>query len=168
MITKRIPAFTMMEVTIAMLLSTIVIGITYTVFSIITRSYHSYNLKHEEMATVLRLDELLQKDFDRAEIVLKDTDGIAMQNKDGLTRYRFYGDYILRVGLSTDTFKVKNDSVITSFESQVISSVERSAEQNRLDELDIQFTLQKEKIPYYYRKIYSSENLINRNPHAVN
>jgi hypothetical protein len=168
MINKRIQAFTIMEVTIAMLLSVIVIGITYTVFSIVTLSHHKYSLKHEEMAKVLQLDELLHKDFDRAEIVLKDTDGIAIKNKNRLTRYRFYGDYILRVGSTTDTFKVKSDSVITSFENQVINSPGISVEQNRLDELDIQLTLQNEKIPYYYRKIYSSVNLINRTKNAVN
>ena len=150
-----------------MLLSAIVIGITYTVFSIVTRSYHSYNLKHEEMAVVLRLDELLQKDFDRAEIVLKDTDGIVMKNKTRFIKYRFYGDYVLRLGTTADTFKVKNDSVMTSFEGHPVNSIGESVEQNRLDELDIQVTLQKEKIPYYYRKIYSSENLITRTPHAI-
>ena len=168
MISKRIQAFTIMEVTITMLLSTIVIGITYTVFSIIIRSYHSYSIKHEELASVLRLDELLQKDFDRAEIIMKDTDGIALRNSTHLTRYRFYGDYALRIGIAVDTFKVKSDSVITSFESEVINSAGTTVEQNRLDELDIQFTLQKEKIPYYYHKIYSSANLINRNNDAVN
>lgn len=157
-----------MEVTIAMLLSAIVIGTCYTVFSIITRSYHGYQLKHEEMAGVLRLDELLQKDFDRAEIILKDTDGIVMKNAARLTRYRFYGDYVLRIGVAVDTFKVKTDSVVTSFENKAISTPGTDEEQSRLDQLDIQITLQKEKIPYYYHKKYSSVNLINRTANAIN
>jgi len=167
-INKRIPAFTIMEVTIAMLLSAIVIGITYTVFSIVTRSYHNYNLKHKGMAGMLRLDELLQKDFERAEIILKDTDGIVIKSPAHQIRYRFYSDYVLRIGPAVDTFKIKNDSLVTSFESKVISATGINDEQNRLDELSIQLNLQNEKIPYYYHKTYSSVNLINRIPDAVN
>ena len=164
---KRVPAFTIMEVTIAMLLSAIVIGITYTVFTIVTRSYRDYQLKHEKMAVVLRLDELLRKDFDRADIIMKDTDGIAMKNKMQLTKYRFYGDYVLRVGTTVDTFKVKTDSVVSSFENQMITT-DASGEQSRVDQLDVLIILEKEKIPYYYYKIYSSVNLINRKSNAVN
>lgn len=157
-----------MEVTITMLLSAIVIGITYTVFSIVSHSYHSYTMKHEEMNRLLRLDELLQKDFDRAEIVLKDTGGVAIRSQNRLIRYRFDGNYVLRIGITTDTFKVKNDSLLTSFESKVITTPGDNDEQNRLDELGIQLMLQNEKIPYYYHKTYSSVNLINRIPNAVN
>ena len=55
-VNNKLQAFTIMEVTIAMLLSAIVIGITYTVFSIVSRSYRSYTNKHEEMNRLLLLD----------------------------------------------------------------------------------------------------------------
>lgn len=167
MINKKIPAFTIMEVTIAMLLSAIVIGLAYTIFSIVTRSYHSYQLKHEGMATVLRLDELLQRDFERAEIILKDADGIALKNGSYLVKYHFNPDYVLRTGIVTDTLKVKTDSVSLSFEGKIISSQDNDEEQNRADQLEITVMFEKEKIPYYYHKIYSSENLINRKSNAV-
>src|SRR5882724_100995 len=108
MIKRKIPAFTIMEVTITMLISAIVIGITYTAFSIIARSYQSFDSNHKDMAVVLRLDELLQKDFNRAEIVMKDTDGIALKDSSRIIRYRFNPDYVLRIGIVADTFKVKS------------------------------------------------------------
>jgi len=168
MINRKIPAFTIMEVTITMLISAILIGITYTAFSIISRSYHSFDNKHKDMAVVLRLDELLQKDFNRAEIVLKDTDGIAMMDSSRIIKYRFTSDYVLRIGLVIDTFKVKTDSVSTAFENTMVNEMKADEEGNRLDELDMNATLQNEKIPYHYHKIYSSANLINRNPNALN
>jgi len=167
-INKRIPAFTIMEVTIAMLLSAIVIGVCYTVFSIVTHSYHGYQLKHEGTASVLRLDELLQKDFERAEIVLKDTGGIALKNGARLIKYRFNTEYVLRVGITTDTFKVKTDSIVTTFEKKEVSTIDTDLESNRIDQLDIMITVEKETIPYYYHKLYSSVNLINRKLDAIN
>ena len=55
-----------------------------------------------------------------------------------------------------------------TFEGKAIDDSGTGAEDSRLDELDIQLTLQKEKIPYYYHKIYSSANLINRKTNAGN
>jgi hypothetical protein len=168
MIKRKIPAFTIMEITITMLISAIVIGITYTAFSIISRSYRSFDNKHKDMAVVLRLDELLQKDFNRAEVVLKDTDGIALKDSSRIIKYRFNPDYVLRIGIAVDTFKVKTDSVNMTFENTVVNEMKADEEENRLDELDLNVTLQNEKIPYHYHKIYSSANLINRKPNAVN
>jgi len=168
MISKKIPGFTIMEVTIAMLLSALVIGISYTVFSLVTRSYRTYQLKHQEMATVLRLDELLQMDFGRAEVILKDTGGIALKNSNRVIKYGFYPDYVLRRGITVDTFRVKTDSITMSFESKVLDNLKDIEEDNRVDELAILVSLQKEKIPYYYHKIYSSVNLINRKADAGN
>jgi hypothetical protein len=120
------------------------------------------------MAAVLRLDELLQKDFNRAEIVMKDTDGIALKDSSRIIKYRFNPDYVLRIGIVVDTFKVKTDSVGMAFENTMINEMKVDEEDKRLDELDLNITLQNEKIPYHYHKIYSSANLINRNPNAVN
>lgn len=168
MISKKVPGFTIMEVTIAMLLSALVIGISYTVFSLVTRTYRTYQLKHQEMANVLRLDELLQMDFGRAEVVLKDTDGIALKNSNRVIKYSFYPDYVLRRGITVDTFRVKTDSITMLFESKALNGLNDIEEDNRMDELAMLISLQKEKIPYYYHKIYSSVNLINRKADAGN
>jgi len=168
MIKSKVQAFTIMELTITMLISAIVIAITYTAFSIITRSYHSFESKHKDMATVLRLDKLLQKDFKHAETILKDTDGIALKDSSSTVKYRFSPDYVLRIGITIDTFKVKSDSITTAFENKTITGISTLEEENRLDDLGLNMMLQNEKIPYHYHKLYSSANLINRNPNAVN
>ena len=165
---RSIKAFTIIEVTIAMLISAIVIGITYAVFSIINQSYNSFNKKNEHMAVVLQLDKLLRRDFEHAELIIKDTSGIVFHGSDKTVRYKFDTAYVVRIGLITDTFKVKTDTVNTLFESKTINETGASEEQNRLDQLDLFLVLQNEKITYHYHKIYSSANLINRNPDAVN
>ena len=167
MMKKRARAFTIIEVTIAMLISAIVIGITYTVYSIISRSYNSFNNKNEAIAVVVRLDELLQKDFDRSAYISKDTTGITFQGPNNVVSYKFNPDHIVRTGLITDTFKVTPDSVNAFFEMKSINIPGLSTEENRLDELDLTITFQNEKITYHYRKVYSSENLFNSKADAI-
>jgi hypothetical protein len=167
MIKKRARAFTIIEVTIAMLISTIVIGITYTVYSIISRSYNSFNNKNESMFVVVRLDELLQKDFDKADLILKDTTGMTFQSAGDIITYKFDRDHIIRIGLIADTFKVKMDSANTFFEARPINDISPLVEQNRIDDLNLLLSTQSEKITYHYHKQYSSENLFSHNPNAL-
>jgi Tfp pilus assembly protein PilE len=165
---KRVKAFTILEVTITMLVAALVMGITYAAYSIIIKSYGAFNKKNQEMAVVVRLDEWLKKDFSRADLILKDTAGIALNSATRKIKYRFDPDFIIRTELRSDTFKVKTDSLATSFEGLPVNEYAPADEQNRLDDLDLVILFQGEKIPYHYHKQYSSVNLINRNTNALN
>jgi len=165
---NKIKAFTIMEVTITMMIAAILMGITYTAYSIVSRSYLSFNTKNKDMAELEQLDGLLKKDFDRAEIILKETDGISIKHTDRTVSYQFNPDYIIRTAGITDTFKIKTGEITTSFEGRPVNEANASQEQNRLDQLDLNLLFQNEKIPYHYYKQYSSVNLIQRNPDALN
>ena len=58
---QRVAAFTLMEVTIAMLISALVISMTYTIYIIVAHSFTAFNQKNNTIAMETRLDELLQK-----------------------------------------------------------------------------------------------------------
>jgi prepilin-type N-terminal cleavage/methylation domain-containing protein len=163
----KIKAFTIMEVTITMMIAAILMGITYTAYSIVSRSYLSFNTKNKDMAELEQLDGLLKKDFDRAEIILKEADGISIKHTDRTINYQFNPDYIIRTSGITDTFKIKTGEIATSFEGQPVNEANSSHEQNRLVQLDLSLLFQNEKIPYHYYKQYSSVNLIQRNPDAI-
>ncbi|BAU54907.1 PulJ/GspJ family protein [Mucilaginibacter gotjawali] len=165
---KRVKAFTIMEVTITMLVAALVMGITYSAYSIIIKSYGAFNKKNQDMAVLVRLDEWLKKDFSRADIILKDTAGIALNSADRHIKYRFDPEFIVRTEIRADTFKVKTDSLVTAFEGLPVNEFGPTDEQTRLDDLDLVILFQGEKIPYHYHKQYSSVNLINRNANALN
>ena len=164
---KRISAFTIIEVAIAMLIAALVISMTYSIYLIVGRSYQSFNAKNEEMAILLQLDELLRKDFDRSLAIWKDTTGIAIQYPNHIVRYKFDTAYMVRIGTRTDTFKIKSDTVNTAFENQPVNEYKPLKEQNRIDRLDLSLLFQNKKITYHYHKVYSSANLIHRNPDAL-
>jgi prepilin-type N-terminal cleavage/methylation domain-containing protein len=165
---QRVRAFTIMEVTITMLIAGILIAITYTSYSIIIKSYRSFTAKNEDIVVLVSLDHVLQRDFDRADIILKQTDGITLKNSNQMIKYTFSPDFITRIASKMDTFKVQTQEVNTSFDNIPMGEVQADDEQNRLDDLAFTLVFQNEKIPYHYHKLYSSDNLINRNPHANN
>ena len=164
---QRVKAFTIMEVVVTMTIAAILMGITYTSYQIVSKSYRSFNVKNNEIAALERLDELLKKDFNRAGIIEKDEKGIVVKSKRDTIQYEFTPDFILRISAITDTFKIKNEGLSTSFEDQLVDGQGLSEEENRLDGLNISLLLQNEKILYHYHKVYSSVNLINRNPDAI-
>jgi len=164
---QRIKAFTIIEVVVTMTIAAILMGLTYTSYQIVNKSYRSFNVKNNEMAALERLDELLKKDFNRSGIIEKDEKGIVIKSSRDTVQYEFTRDFILRISAITDTFKIKNEDLSTSFEDQLINGQGLSEEENRLDGLNISLLLQNEKIFYHYHKVYSSVNLINRNPDAI-
>lgn len=176
---KRLPAFTIMELTVSMLLSALVISITYTALTLVTRSYQSFSQKNEELAGLVRLDELLKRDFLAASSIYKTESGIALPGAapDGTqVSYAFGSEAILRrTTLVADTFKVASTAVQLLFEGQEVrqEAEDQTAtadgaplEAARIDEFNLELLYKEEKYPYHYDKRYSSENLINRTQHA--
>jgi Tfp pilus assembly protein PilE len=165
---QRVRAFTILEVTITMLITALLIGITYTSYSIVIKSYRSFTTKNDDMAVVVSLDHLLKRDFERADTILKDTDGIVLKSEDKVIKYAFKPDFIVRTSARIDTFKVDAQEVNTTFENMPVNELQATEEQNRINQLDFILVFQNVKIPYHYHKLYSSENLIQRNPNAIN
>jgi len=146
----------------------VLIGITYTSYSIVIKSYHAFTKKNNDMAVVVTLDHLLKRDFEGADTILKDSAGIAIKAGGSLIKYAFTPNFVVRTSAKIDTFKVCTQDVNTMFENNPIPESQALEEQNRIDELGFTLLFQNEKIPYHYRKLYSSENLIQRNPNAFN
>lgn len=163
----RLKAFTIIEVTITMLVAAIVIGITYMAYSIISKSYLSFNAKNKDMEIVEQLDALLKKDFINAELIKKDTGNITFTSTTDTISYQLHPNYILRISSITDTFKVNNEGIAARFEGENIDSLSLQPRQKRIDELELNLFLKDEKIPYHYHKQYSSAQLFNDTTNAV-
>lgn len=157
---NRVKAFTIMEMTVAMLLASIVIGMTYAIYSIVANSYNTFNVKNNKMAIVLRVDELLKKDFLSADLILKNEHGFLFRKGNQLINYEMQSDFIVRSNIAIDTFKVKTDSLSMSFETMPLPDVGESERQSRIDDIKFLVLYENEKIPYNYHKQYSAVNLI--------
>ncbi len=163
----KVKAFTLLEVTITMLITALLIGLTYTSYGIIVKSYRSFTAKNEATVVLVNLDHVLTRDFDKADMVLKEDNGIVLKSDQNLIKYSFNATSIIREALKADTFNVQIQNLQTSFEHSPITEVQEMEDQNRIDELTFTLLYQNEKIPYHYRKRYSAVNLIQRNPNAI-
>ena len=164
----RVKAFTIMEVVISMLLAAIVIAITYTVYTIVVKSYGSYNIKHGNMAALVRLDELLRKDFEKAQTINKTETGLSCTNGEREVIYEFATEGIVRTSGITDTFKVQIQTANFFFEQVPFSDAPSGGEESRIDELKLELLFGEKTISNSYTKHYSSANLIQRKNNALN
>lgn len=153
---KKIKAYTLMEVTVAMLLSAICIGIAYSAYDIIGNYYRSFQQKNEKADALLSIREVLSKDFQKSKLVLNTTDGILLDQDSLSIQYVFEADQILRKtpSLRVDTFKVIWKDRYVGFEGAEI------LEPDTIDLLKLKITLdQHSLVPLTFYKHYSAQNL---------
>lgn len=156
-INKKAPAFTLMEVTVAMLIAAIAIAITFTAFKIVNGSYLDFNIKQNKLSHFITADRLLKKDFNLAQQILRSEEGsgLVFKTQKGIVEYRFEDQYFTRnqFSLQTDTFKMKMDAFNCRFEGE-------NAQQGQLiDQLSFQLEIGGFSIPLHYQKLYSAQDL---------
>ncbi|MGN8072590.1 hypothetical protein [Mucilaginibacter sp. 22184] len=162
----KLPAFTIMETILVMVVTAILIGFSYSAYLLISRSYQSFNTKNKHMMTVLQLDKLLKKDFIQARLITLEDRHLIFHGDSMVTDYEFQPDYILRTRGLTDTFYVQSTAPVTAFE-ELRSDSTQTGSDNTVDDLQLTVFLQKQKIPYHYHKLYSSENLFQPSTDAI-
>ncbi|WP_158800289.1 type II secretion system protein J [Pedobacter sp. L105] len=154
---RKVPAFTIVEVTIAMLIAGIVIAITYTAYRVVSGTYLDYTKKQDRVAVLSVVDKLLKKDFLDASQITRSVNGLQLNSVNGTVAYEFAAAYVLRrqLSLPADTFKIPVKISSFAFEHQ------EAAEGTTVDQLDLQTSLEGEEISLLYTKKYSAQNLFN-------
>ena len=154
-IKQKIPAFTLMEVTITMLIAAVAISITYTAYRIISGTYLNYSKKQDRIAAFTLADRLLKKDFLSADHILKTTEGLNFQSSGGIISYLFRDSCLMRSqhALQTDTFKIPVTAASFTFEHAA------AADDTMVDQLEYETQLEGQPTILTYRKLYSSQNL---------
>ncbi|MCD0487360.1 prepilin-type N-terminal cleavage/methylation domain-containing protein [Pedobacter sp. MC2016-14] len=156
---RKLAAFTLLEVTIAMLLISIVLGITYTAYRLVSRSYVTYAQKQERLATFLTADKLLRQDFLQAKGIVKLADGTAkgleLETPQGLITYQFAEAYLLRDqhALRIDTFKLAVKAPGLFFEGEPAEA------DGKVDQLHFETQLEGAALILNYKKLYSAQDL---------
>ncbi len=150
----RLQAFTILEVTIAMLLAAITIGIAYTAYTLVGRSYREYDRKNGKVAEFVLVSKLLNKDISAARTMVRIGDGISLEDSMAIT-YRFFPEYILRdqYSLETDTFFVANSELVSSFEGK------ETVDGEITDKAGFKAVLEGKEVPMVFLKVYSAEEM---------
>ncbi len=104
-----LPAYTITEIVVVMLLSSIVVTMAYKSFAIVNHQYHLFRKSQDVTAQQVLLDRLLATDFFRAVYITRPAeDQIQCVFKDHRSVYHFTGAYITRrMAGVLDTFYVQ-------------------------------------------------------------
>jgi hypothetical protein len=155
MINRKVACFTLVEVTIAMLLASIAISITYTAYSIVAKLYFNYTVKQKKISDLTLINKLLSIDFMAAEKIFRTPEGFQLDSRQGNVRYIVTNDFIVRdqFSLRTDTFIISIPRKDYYFEKQEVEST------GIIDEVHISVGILGYVIPLKYFKQYSSQDL---------
>ncbi|MGY4538162.1 type II secretory pathway component PulJ [Mucilaginibacter sp. UYNi724] len=153
----KLAAFTILEMVITMMVSALLIGLAFTAYVIVYRSYLAFEKKNGETSIIIQLSKTLQRDFARSRRVCTRPDGLVIYGQDSIF-YEFRNDYMLRRSARSDTFHVEIQNLEMTFENKLLTT---SSADSLVDRLFFQLLLRKDTIPFSYRKFYSSEELFN-------
>lgn len=152
----KIKAYTLMEVTVAMLLSAICISICYTAYYIITGYYTSFYQKNKTASEVLSLRHMLEGDFSKSRLVFRTEEGVMVQVDTMKIYYAFTEHAILRKfgTLPSDTFKLQSTDLTSHFERQEVLDT------GIIDQLNFKvFLAEKLAVPIQANTFYSAKDL---------
>ena len=160
----RLPAFTLIELMVTMLISSISIGIIYSGYDIVSKQFRTYKTTNETIAEALYLNSLMNSDFSKARDAKKNRDGFTLLDYENRsTVYEFSEEYIVRkVSFSTDTFHlpIKNSSYS-------ISGKDVLEDLSWIDEVSFDVTINKEVTSFHYKKEYDAAFLIDHEDEIV-
>lgn len=154
---KKIAAFTLMELLIGMIISSIVISFGYMAYNLIYDGFLNFKKVKATMMETNQLNTTFGNDVRNAEIISSNENKLILFNKNEQElRYEFLPDYVLRThGELTDTFKVATHNIQQHF---------LFPENNMfLQQFSFDATVLNEPESFQYSKSYSSETLMNYN-----
>jgi hypothetical protein len=128
---KHIQAFSIVEVMVSMVITAIIVGLIFGVYTIVSEQIVAFKKENEQTADFNRLSYSLNKTvFDSEKMIIR-TNGVYFQTYDGDTiLYQKEETYLIRKTQKfTDTFKlqlneIRVDSVFNSSKSKVFQKLE--------------------------------------------
>ncbi|OFY26028.1 MAG: hypothetical protein A2X01_00250 [Bacteroidetes bacterium GWF2_35_48] len=150
---KKIKAFTMMELLVTIVISSLVIGFALGVYFHLNNYYLKGHSKFTEVNEVISLYSLMNTDMENAREMYVLSDRINFAGINTSICYKFYNEYIVREQqFSTDTFFI----IVTNLQDEKIDPYSDLSGQ-------VTFIAEKEKeqYPFTLKKKYASEVYFN-------
>jgi len=154
---KKIEAYTLMEIAIAMLLAAICMSICYTAYQMIGDYFHAFQKKNATAEEVLTLRRTMEKDVAKGRYLIRTVDGIHITGDSLSITYQFADTAILRKveNLRTDSFHVRPVDTRFHFEER------EAQEMDTVDHISFMLKMEKQQtIPITIRKVYSAHDLL--------
>lgn len=153
--TGKLKAFTLMEISMVMLLSALVIGIAYRCLDILTNQYRSFTQKNAYITQLSILDGLLSRDFVKSDTVFTTGNGIRCCSPGKTIVYMMQPDCIIRTDILRDTFFAAQEAHFFFKDEKL------NFPAGMIDKLVIQFGKDQNSFTTSYTKYYAADVLMN-------
>ncbi|HEX8545810.1 MAG TPA: hypothetical protein VF691_02550 [Cytophagaceae bacterium] len=153
---RKILAYTIMEMIIVMLLSSVVFTIAFKSFEIISSHYITYKNNVDEIGDFSLLDRLISNNCLQSKKIERTTDGLDFIFETNRISYEFAPDYILRIQAGVlDTFFLESISYKLLFMNKEVLE-----ENNLIDEISLEGKVKGELRNFNYFKQYAANELM--------
>ncbi len=151
---KKIKAFTLIELIVVLLLTSLVITITFYTFQVAKNYYLHFDKKENQVTALIRFNAVLQSDFTKSQYAEGNSKVVTCYFEKKQISYRFMNEYIIReqVGVR-DTFYCQASHLKYFFENAILMS-----DQRVIDEF--QFFDDQAQINYHFKKVYATADLM--------
>lgn len=153
----RLKAFTVIEMLVVMLISTIAIGIAYASYRIVQGQFQTYKKSSSEISDYLVLDKLITKDFLESDKVFRTSSGFEMIFSDKKIAYEEYEGNLLRKSIVVDTFKIQLSELNASLKTK-----SENLPNALIDQVIITCAYKETPIQFLYSKEYGAAVWVNR------
>lgn len=156
---RKVSAFTIMETVIVLLLTAIILAITYGVLQIVQNRYMDYTQKNSDIVKIDQLHSLLNRDFALSKRIAWDYDNLICIQDSLEIYYLFESTMIIREQASIqDTFAFEHNKPEIFFQKKPCLDKARI-----LDEFSFRIAYEEEIYPFYFRKEYDLMTLMEIN-----
>ena len=147
----KIKAFTLIQVTIALILVSIVLLLTIMVYSIILGYFTNFQNQYQEQADLINECSILKQDFAGCNHFWIDMDNIYIKSNYHLIQYSVSTDFVVREKNQVlDTLSCMIDNLETS-----------NNRKNKTKSISFELVLNERSIPFVYSSKVSNANLVN-------
>ncbi len=162
--TLKLKAFTLMELTIAMLISAISIGMAFYMFQYFQQLFLQQQKQRQERFSYSLFKHLLEQDIDRSVWLKTSENGLICENEFENISYEFAPKFIVRNQntVEKDTFLIQTVNLDTTPRIQHLPSEELT------DHIHLNIRFENKEHQFDYHKIYSAQQLLQLDSEVTN
>ena len=150
---RNLPAFTIIELVVVMILSSIILGMAFTAVRSIQQSYELYDQQTQAALDISDFQTLLNTDFENSKLASCANTTLFLTFEQHDLQYQFDYDWVIRqTAYFSDTFFIENNTPTFYYQNQPISI-------GNIDFLEVKSTNEEEEVVFYFEKKYSSTEL---------
>jgi len=153
---KYLAAFSIVEVMVSLVITAIIVGLIFGIFTIVSKQIIAFKKENEQIADFNRLSYSVNKTvFDSEKMTLK-SNGIAFETYDGATVfYEQQGSYFLRRSATfIDTFAIQINKLH-------LDSISNASKSKTFQKLEIEITINEESIPLrFYKPVFANQLIL--------